>query len=108
MLAELPTSFKACVVGVPHLRLEVELRGVINRHERIQINPKVMLGEPVIKGSRITVKLDPAQDRGRRRRAYITGSVFAPHQEDIQAAVRYAADRLAHEEVLLAATQSLS
>ena len=26
-------------------------------HERIEINPKIMLGEPVIRGSRITVEL---------------------------------------------------
>lgn len=40
-------------------------------HDRIEINPKIILGKPVIKGPRI------------------------------HAALRYAADTLAHEEVVL-------
>jgi uncharacterized protein (DUF433 family) len=62
-----------------------------------------MLGKPVIKGSRITVelilrKIAEGADDDAVLAAY-------PHltREDIHAAVRYAADTLAHEEVVLAA-----
>lgn len=72
-------------------------------HDRIEINPKIMLGKPVIRGSRITVelilrKIAESADERTLLEAY-------PHlkKEDIQAAVRYAADTLAHEEVLLEA-----
>ena len=72
-------------------------------HDRIEINPKIMLGKPVIKGSRITVELILRKmAEGADERALLEAY---PHltREDIQAAVRYAADALAHEEVLLAA-----
>lgn len=72
-------------------------------HDRIEINPKIMLGKPVIKGSRVTVelilrKIAEGADDDALLEAY-------PHltREDIHAAVRYAADTLAHEEVVLAA-----
>lgn len=72
-------------------------------HERIEINPKIMLGKPVIRGSRITVELilrriSEGADEQALLQAY-------PHltREDIQAALRYAADTLAHEEVLITA-----
>jgi len=29
----------------------------MTRHDRIEMNPKIMLGKPVIRGSRITVEL---------------------------------------------------
>ena len=70
-------------------------------HNRIEINPKVMLGKPVIRGTRITVelilrKLGDGASQGELLEAY-------PHltQGDIQAAITYAADTLAHEEMLV-------
>lgn len=70
-------------------------------HERIEINPKIMLGKPVIRGSRITVelilrKISEGADETALLQAY-------PHltREDIRAAVRYAAEMLAHEEVVI-------
>jgi uncharacterized protein (DUF433 family) len=69
-------------------------------HNRIEINPRVMLGKPVIRGTRITVelilrKLGDGASQGELLEAY-------PHltQGDIQAAITYAADTLAHEETL--------
>jgi uncharacterized protein (DUF433 family) len=61
--------------------------------DRIEINPRVMLGKPVIRGTRIAVELilrklsEGASDRDLLD-AY-------PHltREDIRAAMRYAADR---------------
>src|SRR5438132_9971728 len=32
-------------------------RSTMTRHDRIEMNPKIMLGKPVIRGSRITVEL---------------------------------------------------
>jgi uncharacterized protein (DUF433 family) len=68
---------------------------------RIDINPKVMLGKPVIRGTRITVELI--------LRKLAEGATLAdlmqayPHlvKEDIQAAIAYAADMVAHEETVL-------
>ena len=72
-------------------------------HDRIESNPKIMLGKPVIKGSRITVELILRKiAEGLDERALLEAY---PHltADDIHAAVRYAADSLAHEEVVLAA-----
>ena len=73
-------------------------------HDRIEINPKIMLGKPVIRGTRIPVelivrKLAEGADEEALHQAYprLTAA-------DIQAALRYAADSLAHEEVLVSAT----
>lgn len=73
-------------------------------HDRITVDAKVMLGKPVIRGTRITVelvlrKIAEGADENALLAAY-------PHlkREDIQAAVRYAADMLAHEEVQTYAT----
>ncbi len=65
--------------------------------DRIEINPKVMLGKPVIRGTRITVelilrKLSEGAGEKDLLRAYPKLT-----REDIQAAIRYAADTLAHE-----------
>jgi uncharacterized protein (DUF433 family) len=73
----------------------------MSAHNRIEINPKVMLGKPVIRGTRITVelilrKLGEGATPQELLEAY-------PHltQEDIQAAITYAADTLAHEETVV-------
>lgn len=65
---------------------------------RIEVNPKVMLGKPVIRGTRITVelllrKLAEGASHKDLLEAY-------PHltEHDIQAAIMYAAEMLAHEE----------
>ena len=69
--------------------------------ERIEVNPAIMQGKPVIRGTRITVelilrKVSEGADEAAVLEAY-------PHltRADIQAAMAYAADTLAHEETLL-------
>ena len=65
---------------------------------RIEINPKVMLGKPVIRGTRITVELILRKlGEGATHRDLLESY---PHltEGDIQAAIIYAADTLAHEE----------
>jgi uncharacterized protein (DUF433 family) len=72
-------------------------------HDRIEINPRIMLGKPVIRGTRIPVelivrKLGEGADEKVLREAYPNLTA-----DDIHAALRYAADSLAHEEVVLSA-----
>jgi len=72
-------------------------------HDRIALNPKVMLGKPVIRGTRIPVelivrKLSEGADERALLEAYPN---LTP--DDIHAALRYAADSLAHEEVIFSA-----
>ncbi len=69
--------------------------------DRIEINPEVMLGKPVIRGTRITVelilrKLSEGMSEAELLDAY-------PHlsREDIQSALAYAADTVSHETILL-------
>jgi uncharacterized protein (DUF433 family) len=69
------------------------------RHERIEINPEVMFGKPVIKGTRITVEL-----LLRKLAAGMTAEeIIAEHPRitaaDIRAAEAFAADYMANEEV---------
>ncbi|MBM3254550.1 MAG: DUF433 domain-containing protein [Candidatus Omnitrophica bacterium] len=70
--------------------------------KRIVINPKIMLGKPVIKGTRLTVEIivekiaygETIEDL-KRDYPFIT-------EDDVKAALLYAAKRLAHEEVYAA------
>jgi uncharacterized protein (DUF433 family) len=68
--------------------------------DRIELNPRVMMGKPVIRGTRLTVemiirKLSEGATERDLLEAYPRLS-----QEDIRAALGYAADALAHEETL--------
>jgi len=72
-------------------------------HDRIEINPKIMLGKPVIRGTRIPVelivrKLSEGADEKALLEAYPRLS-----PSDVHAALRYAADSLAHEEIAFSA-----
>lgn len=69
--------------------------------ERIEINPEVMLGKPVIRGTRITVELILRKlSEGATEADLLEGY---PHltRQDIQAALAYAASSLAHETILV-------
>ena len=68
--------------------------------ERIEVNPQILAGKPVIKGTRISVELIL-----RMLSQGISGKEILeeyPHltKEDIKAALAYAAESLAVEEVL--------
>ena len=70
--------------------------------DRIEINPKVMFGKPVIRGTRITVELLLRKlGEGATEADLLDGYPRLTH-EDIRAAMRYAADVVAHEETVLA------
>jgi uncharacterized protein (DUF433 family) len=69
--------------------------------DRIEINSRVMLGKPVIRGTRIPVelvlrKLGEGASEGDLLDAYPRLT-----RQDIHAAMTYAADTLAHEETLM-------
>ncbi|HJS60069.1 MAG TPA: DUF433 domain-containing protein [Vicinamibacteria bacterium] len=75
----------------------------MNLTDRITINPDVMQGKPVIRGTRITVdlllrKLSEGSTEGDLLNAY-------PHltPDDIRAALAYAAETVSHEEIVLTA-----
>ncbi len=68
--------------------------------DRIEINPKVMMGKPVIRGTRITVELILRKlSEGATETDLLEAYPKLTH-EDIQASIRYAADTLAHEEIV--------
>ena len=69
--------------------------------DRIEINPKVMLGKPVIRGTRITVELILRKLSEGATEADLLDAYPRLARADIQAAIRYAADTLAHEETVL-------
>ena len=69
-------------------------------HERIEIDPKIMVGKPVVRGTRVTVELIL-----RKLGAGMTPEeIIADHPrltiEDIRAAQAFAADYLADEELI--------
>ena len=70
---------------------------------RIEINPQVMMGKPVIRGTRITVELILNKlGEGATERELLEDY---PHltPEDVRAAIAYGAASVAHEEVVLLA-----
>ena len=68
--------------------------------DRVEINPHVMLGKPVIRGTRIPVELILRKLSEGASEADLLDAYPRLTREDIQAAMRYAADTLAHEEVI--------
>ncbi len=70
-------------------------------HERITIDPKVMLGKPVIRGTRITVEMILRKLGEGATEATLLDAYPRLTPEDIHAASRFAADSLAHEEIRL-------
>jgi uncharacterized protein (DUF433 family) len=76
-------------------------------HERIVVDPKVMFGKPVIKGTRITVELIL-----RKLAEGMTYEQILSHHphltvEDIRAAAAFAADHLANEQIVVASGETL-
>ena len=71
--------------------------------DRIEINPAVMLGKPVIRGTRIPVELLLRKLAEGATQADLLDAYPRLTRADIQAAIGYAADTLAHEETILLA-----
>ena len=68
--------------------------------ERIEVNPKVMMGKPVIRGTRISVELILRKLSEGAKETDLLNAYPKLTVKDIQAAIRYAADILAHEEMV--------
>jgi uncharacterized protein (DUF433 family) len=72
--------------------------------DRIEINPRVMLGKPVIRGTRIPVELILRKLSEGASEADLLDAYPTLRREDVHAAIRYAADTIAHEEVVFIGT----
>ena len=70
----------------------------MRRKNRIEVNPKVMLGKPVIRGTRIPVELLLRKLGEGATEAELLDAYPRLSREDIRAAMTYAAQALAHEE----------
>ncbi len=68
---------------------------------RIEVNPNVMMGKPVIRGTRIPVELVLRKLADGATEADLLDAYPRLTPEDIRAALAYAADTLAHEETLI-------
>jgi uncharacterized protein (DUF433 family) len=71
-------------------------------HARISIDPAVMLGKPCVKGSRITVELILRKLGAGRSFADLLEAYPQLTEDDIRAALAFAADYLEHETVIAA------
>ena len=69
--------------------------------DRIEVNPKVMLGKPVIRGTRIPVELILRKISEGATEKDLMDAYPKLTRNDIRAAVGYAADTLAHEETII-------
>jgi len=71
-------------------------------HARISVNPAVMMGKPCIKGTRITVELILRKLGAGHSFADLIDSYPHLSEEDLRAALAFAADYMRHETVLAA------
>ena len=69
--------------------------------ERIEINPDVMMGKPIIRGTRIPVELIVRKLSEGATEEDLLDAYPRLTREDIRAALAYAADALAHETIIL-------
>jgi len=70
------------------------------KHVRIEINPSVMLGKPVIRGTRIPVELILRKIAAKVPVAEIVRDYPRLTEDDIAAALNYAADAVATDEIM--------
>jgi len=71
----------------------------MKKHDRIEINPNVMFGKPVIRNTRITVEQILRKLAGGMTIEEIVADHPHLNREDIFAANEFAADYLAEEEI---------
>ena len=71
--------------------------------DRIEMNPRVMLGKPVVRGTRIPVELILRKLSEGASEADLLDAYPRLTRDDIHAAIRFAADTIAHEEAVFLA-----
>jgi uncharacterized protein (DUF433 family) len=76
--------------------------------DRIEINSHVMMGKPVIAGTRITVESILRKLSEGASEADLLDAYPRLTREDIRAAIRYGADTVAHEEIILLSSSEAS
>jgi uncharacterized protein (DUF433 family) len=76
-------------------------------HNRIEINPDIMFGKPVIKGTRITVEHVLRKLAGGLSIEEILNDHPHLDADDVYAATAFAADYLALEEIVFASREQL-
>lgn len=69
--------------------------------DRVVIDPRIMLGKPVIRDTRITVEPIVRKLGEGAAEAEILDGHSRPTQPDIRAALGYAADAVAHKQTIL-------
>ncbi len=69
--------------------------------DRIEMNPKVMLGKPVIQGTRVTVELIVRKVSEGMDEKELLAAYPNLKKGDVAAALRYAADTIANEETVV-------
>ena len=74
--------------------------------ERIEANPEVMLGKPVIRGTRVPVELILRRISEGATEEDLLASYPHLTRDDIRAAVAFAADTIAYEEIVETAAHS--
>jgi len=74
----------------------------MNIEEHVCVNPTVMLGKPTLRGTRITVELVLRKLAEGASITELTEAYPQLSPASIHAAMAYAADSLAHEELILA------
>jgi uncharacterized protein (DUF433 family) len=72
--------------------------------DRIEVNPRVMMGKPVIRGTRIPVELILRKLSEGATEAELVDAYPSLSGDDIRAAIGYAAAAVAHEELLVEPT----
>jgi len=75
----------------------------MNYHPLIERNPSILLGKPILKGTRISVELIIRKLSGGYRIEGLLEDYPHLRQEQILAALSYAADVIANDELILAA-----
>jgi uncharacterized protein (DUF433 family) len=65
--------------------------------DRIEINPKVMMGKPVIRGTRVPVELVVRKISEGASTKDFTAAYPTLTKDDIKAALRYAEDKINHK-----------
>lgn len=73
----------------------------MNWDERIEVQPGVMLGKPVIKGTRITVELILERLQAGETVEQISNSLRNINIEDVHAAIEYAIESVKREKVFI-------